>query len=328
MGRIDLSLACWDYDRVRPLMDGTVRPDGINLNLLPLVVEETFFRMLRFREFDAAELSMSSYTVSLARPDRPFIAIPVFPSRFFRHSSIYVNGDAGIRAPQDLIGRRIGAPEYQMTAPVWIRGILAEFYGVPSDSVTHVTGGEEQPGREEKLPITLPPNFRVERINGGQTLSAMLRDGEIDALVTARKPSSYDGQRVKRLFPDFQQVERDYWRQTGIFPIMHVIAIRRDVYEANRWIARALMKAFVEAQALTYEALKETAALKAMLPWFNAHVEDTLDLMGDDFWPYGLARNRTVIETFLRYHAEQGLSDGTLRPEDLFAPETLEDFVI
>jgi 4,5-dihydroxyphthalate decarboxylase len=328
MGKLDLSLACWDYDRVRPLMDGTVRPDGINLNFQPLVVEETFFRMLRFHEFDAAEMSMSSYLVTLTKPDRPFVAIPVFPSRYFRHSCIYINADSGIRVASDLVGKRVGAPEYQMTAPVWIRGILSDHYGVAPDSVTHVTGGAEQPGREEKLPIHLPPNFRVERINGGQTLSAMLRDGEIDALVTARKPSTYDGQRVRRLFPDYAQVERDYWRQTGIFPIMHVVAIRREVYEANRWVARALFKAFAAAQALTHEGLRETAALKGMLPWFNAHVEDTIDLMGDDFWPYGLARNRTVLETFLRYHAEQGLSDGTLRPEDMFARETLDDFVI
>ncbi|MBD3763438.1 MAG: ABC transporter substrate-binding protein [Rhodobacterales bacterium] len=327
MGKLDLSLACRDYDRVRPLMDGSVRPDGINLNFQPLVVEETFFRMLRYREFDAAELSMSSYTVSLTRPERPFVAIPVFPSRFFRHSCIYINADSGIREPRDLIGKRVGAPEYQMTAPVWIRGILSEHYGVPPDSMIHVTGGEEQPGRDQKVPIRLPANFRLERINGHQTLSAMLRDGEIDALVTARKPSTYDGQRVRRLFVDYPRVERDYWRQTGI-PIMHVVAIRREVYEANRWAARALMKAFVEAQALTYQGLRETAALKGMLPWFNAHVEDTVDLMGDDFWPYGLDRNRKVIETFLRYHAEQGLSDGTLTPEDLFAPETLEEFLI
>ena len=328
MAKLPLSLACWDYDRVRPLMDGCVRPDGIDLNFQPLVVEETFFRMLRYREFDAAEMSMSSYLVSLPKPERPSVAIPVFPSRFLRHSCIYVNAASGIRAPRDLIGKRVGAPEYQMTAPVWIRGILSEHHGVAPDSVIHVTGGEEQPGRDEKLPIRLPPNFTLERINGHQTLAAMLRDGEIDALVTARKPSTYDGQRVIRLFPDYQQVERDYWRQTGIFPIMHVVAIRREVYEANRWVARALMKAFVQAQALTYQGLREPAALKGMLPWFNAHVEDAVDLMGDDFWPYGLPKNRKVIETFLRYHAEQGLSDGTLTPEDMFAPETLEEFTI
>lgn len=328
MGKLSLSLACWDYDRVRPLMDGTVRVDGVDLNFQNLVVEETFFRMLRFHEFDASELSMSSYLMSLARPNPPFIAIPVFPSRFFRHSCIYVNAASGIRTPADLIGKRVGSPEFQMTAPVWIRGILAEHHGVPVHSVTHVTGGEETPGRDEKLPLALPPNFRLERINGDNTLAAMLRDGGIDALVTARKPSTYDGQRVVRLFPDYLAVERDYWRQTGIFPIMHVIAIRRDVYEANRWVARALYKAFVEAQAICHQGLRETAALKGMLPWFNAHVEDTIDLMGEDFWPYGLARNRTALDTFLRYHREQGLHDGVLTAEQMFAPETLEDFVI
>lgn len=328
MGKLALSLACWDYDRVRPLMDGTVRVDGVDLNFQNLVVEETFFRMLRFHEFDASELSMSSYLMSLARPNPRFIAIPVFPSRFFRHSCIYVNAASGIRAPADLIGKRVGSPEFQMTAPVWIRGILAEHHGVPVHSVTHVTGGEEAPGRDEKLPLALPPNFRLERINGDNTLAAMLRDGGIDALVTARKPSTYDGQRVVRLFPDYAAVERDYWRQTGIFPIMHVIVIRREVYEANRWVARALYKAFVEAQAICHQGLRETAALKGMLPWFNAHVEDTIDLMGEDFWPYGLARNRTALDTFLRYHREQGLHDGVLTAEQMFAPETLEDFVI
>lgn len=328
MPRLPLTLACWDYDRVRPLMDGTVRPDGIDLNLQPLVVEETFFRMLRHREFDASEMSLSSYVVSLSKPERPFVAIPVFPSRFFRHSCIYVNTKAGIREPCDLVGRRVGSPEYQMTAPVWIRGILAEHYGVPVDSYTHVTGGEEHPNRDEKLPIKLPSNFRLERIGPEDTLAAMLRDGRIDALVTARKPSTYNGEQVARLFPDHVPVERDYYRQTGIFPIMHVVAIRREVYETNRWVARALFKAFLEAQALTYRALRETAALKAMLPWANAALEEAEALMGRDFWPYGFSPNRNTLLTFLRYHHEQGLSDGTLRVEDLFAPETLEEFVI
>ena len=328
MSKLALSLACWDYDRVRPLMDGTVKPDGIDLNFHNLVVEETFFRMLRYREFGASELSMSSYLMSLTKPERPFIAIPVFPSRFFRHSCIYVNAKSGIEKPSDLIGKRVGSPEYQMTAPVWIRGILAEHYGVPVDSVIHVTGGEESPGREEKLPLNLPPNFRMEALTGEQTLAAMLRDGEIDALVTARKPSTFDGEKVVRLFPDYVSVEQQYWKDTGIFPIMHVIAIRREIYEQNRWVARALFKAFREAQEICYEGQRETAALKGMLPWFNAHVEDTISLMGQDFWPYGLGPNRKVLETFLRYHQMQGLSDGSITPEDMFAPETFEDFVI
>lgn len=330
MSKLKLSLGCWNYDRTRALMDGSVQPDGIDLNYLNMPVEETFFRMLRHQEFDAAEMSLSSYTVALSRPQPPFVAIPIFPSRFFRHSCIYVNADAGIREPKDLIGKRVGNPEYQMTAPVWIRGILSDHYGVPVDSVTYCTGGEEEPGRPEKLKLDLPDNIRVEPIGPTQTLSQMLLDGEIDALYTARMPSSFlrGGGRVKRLFENYVDVERQYFRDTGIFPIMHTVAIRREVYEANRWVAQSLYKAFAEAQRRTYADLQETAALKTMLPWLTAHLEDARKEMGNDFWPYGLDRNRKTLETFLRYHFEQGLSKRRLTPDELFAPESLESFKI
>jgi 4,5-dihydroxyphthalate decarboxylase len=330
MPKLRLSFACWNYDRMRALQDGTVQPDGIDLNFLNMPVEETFFRMLRHREFDVAEMSLSSYVVSLCSDARPFVAIPVFPSRFFRHSSIYVNTASGIREPADLIGRRVGNPEYQMTAPVWIRGILADEYGVPVDGVTYVCGGEEEPGRTEKLKLDLPPRFKVERIGPDQTLSQMLRIGEIDALYTARKPSSYEGPsgRVARLFEDFDEVERAYWRKTGIFPIMHTVVMRREVYEQNRWIAQSLLKAFRESQHLTYQDLQETAALKAMLPWLHAHIEEARREMGENYWAYGLDRNRDTIATFLRYHHEQGLSKRRLEPEELFAAETAEAFKI
>lgn len=330
MARLKLTLGCWNYDRTRALMDGSVVPDGIELNYLNMPVEETFFRMLRHREFDVAEMSLSSYAVSLFRTPQPFVAIPAFPSRFFRHSCIYVNAAAGIREPKDLIGRRVGNPEYQMTAPVWIRGILSDHYGVPVDSVTYLTGGEEQPGRSEKLELDLPPNIRVERIGPDQTLARMLLTGEIDALYTARMPSTFrsGGGRVKRLFENYVDVERDYYRHTGIFPAMHTVAIRRDVYDANRWVAQSLMKAFVEAQRRTYDDLYETAALKAMLPWLTAHVEQARAEMGEDFWPYGFEKNRAMLGTFLRYHHEQGLSKRLLEPEALFAPESLESFRI
>jgi len=330
MTKLKLSLGCWNYDRTRALMDGSVQPDGIDLNYLNMPVEETFFRMLRHREFDAAELSLSSYAVTRSNPDQPFIAIPVFPSRFFRHSCIYVNADAGIREPKDLIGKRIGTPEYQMTAPVWIRGILSDHYGVPVDSVSYYTGGVEETGRLEKVKLDLPPNIRVQPIGSTQTLSQMLLDGEIDALYTARMPSSFmtGGGRVKRLFENYVEVEKEYYRDTGIFPIMHTVAIRRDVYEANRWVAQSLNKAFVEAQRRTYEDLRETAALKSMLPWAGAQYEESCKAMGDDFWPYGLERNRKCLETFLRYHHEQGLSKRLLTPDELFAPEALDFFKI
>lgn len=330
MSRLKLTFGCWNYDRTRALMDGTVVPDGIDLNYLNMPVEETFFRMLRHKEFDVAELSLSSYSVSVSKSERPFVAIPVFPSRFFRHSCIYVNANSGIRNAKDLIGKRVGNPEYQMTAPVWIRGILSDHYGVPVDSVTYFTGGEEEPGRSEKVALDLPANIKVQPIGPEQTLSQMLRDGEIDALYTARMPSSFlnSGGKVKRLFEDYEQVERNYFKETGLFPIMHTVAIRRDVYEANRWIAQSLMKAFNEAQRLAYADLYETAALKTMLPWLTSHVEQVRHEMGDDYWPYGFEKNEAVLRTFLRYHHEQGLSKRLLEPRELFAPESLEAFKI
>lgn len=330
MARLPLTLACWDYDRTRALADGSIRPDGIDLNYLALPVEETFFRMLRHREFDAAEMSLSSYTVSLARDDPPFIAIPVFPSRFFRHASIFVSAKSGIREPKDLAGKRVGTPEYQMTAPVWIRGILQDEYGVDPASVEYMTGGEEEPGRDEKLALELPARFKVKRIGPRQTLSAMIAAGEIDALHTARAPSTFYSQpgAVRRLFDEYVEVERAYFRKTRIFPIMHTVVIRSDLYRAHPWIAQSLQKAFVLAQRKVYDDLSVTAALKTMLPWQIAHVEEARRELGEDWWAYGFAPNRHVLETFLRYHHEQGLSQRTLAPEALFAPEALESFRI
>jgi 4,5-dihydroxyphthalate decarboxylase len=330
MARLPLTLACWDYDRCQALINGTVVPDGIDLNFLNLVVEETFFRMLRYREFDAAEMSLSSYVVSLSRDDPPFIAIPVFPSRFFRHSCIFVSSTSGIERPADLAGKRIGVPEYQMTAPVWIRGILEDEYGVDPVSCAYFSGGEEEPGREEKLKLDLPKEFSLTPIPKDKTLSQMLADGELDALHAARAPSTLYSRPndVRRLFPDSPTVERAYFAKTGIFPIMHVIALRRDVYEANRWIATSLFKAFERAKQLTYDGLIVSAAAKTMLPWQIAQVEQVRRDMGEDWWPYGLARNRHVLETFLRYHHRQGLSRRLVGVDELFAPECLEAFKI
>ncbi|GAC1422164.1 MAG: ABC transporter substrate-binding protein [Candidatus Velthaea sp.] len=329
MGKLRLSLACWDYDRTRALADGRVSAEGIDLVYQSLPVEETFFRMARFREFDVAEMSLSSYLVSKFRDD-PFVAIPIFPSRFFRHSCIYVNERSGIREPQDLIGKTVGVPEYQMTAPAWIRGILSDEYGVPVESARYRSGGEEQPNREEKLRLDLPARIDLQPIGPGQTLSNMLESGEIDALHTARMPSCYARRApgVKRLFEDYVPVERAYYEKTGIFPIMHTVVIRRELYERDRWIAMALAKAFARAQAIAYADLRETAALKTMLPWSVAEAERTRALMGDDFWPYGFAANEKTLDVFTRYSFEQGLSKRKLAARELFAPETLETFVI
>jgi len=330
MSKLRLTLACWNYDRTRALMEDRIRIEGIELNYLNLVVEETFFRMMRHQEFDVAEMSLSSYTLSLFRDPAPFIAIPVFPSRAFRHSGIFVNADAGIREPRDLIGKRVGNPEYQLTANVWIRGILADEYGVPAESVAYFRGGQEHPGRIEKAAITLPEGIRLQDIPADQTLAKMLETGAIDALYAPRAPSTLgDGTgKVRHLFPDYASVEREYYRKTKIFPIMHVIAIRREIYEKNPWVAQSLYKAFAAAQKEVYADFHEFAALKYMLPWLIPHVEETERLMGRDFWPYGYHPNVHTLETFLRYSREQGLSPRQLQPKELFAPETLESFKI
>ncbi len=330
MSKLRLTFACWNYDRTRALLEGRVQPDGIDLNYLNLPVEETFFRMLRYQEFDVAEMSLSSYVMSLFKPGPPFVAIPVFPSRSFRHSCIYINTASGISEPRDLIGKKVGSPEFQLTAPVWIRGIMADEYGVPVNSVTYYAGGQEEPGRPEKLALELPKDIRLEKIGADETLSSMLATGEIDALYTPRIPSSfYDANgRVRRLFGNFAEVERDYFRRTRIFPIMHTVVIRREIYDHNRWIAQSLFKAFRDAQNEAYRDLIETAALKVMLPWLPEHIEETRREMGNEFWPYGLEPNRHILGTFLRYSHEQGLSKRLLEPEHLFVPEIQESFKI
>jgi len=330
MPALRLTLACWDYDRTRALMDGTVAPDGIELVYLNQQVEETFFRMLRYREFDCSEMSLSSYVASLQAENPPFVAIPVFPSRYFRHSCIFVSAKSGIRKPEELKGRRIGVPEYQMTAPVWIRGILSDDHGVKVTDVEHYSGGEEEPGRDEKLKLNLPAEIKLRRIGPEQTLSRMLADGELDALVTARSPSTFhrEPDKVKRLFPNYVEVEKDYYRRTKIFPTMHTVVIRRDVYEKNPWVAQSLYKAFVEAKAKAYALYDQTAALPAMVPWLVAELEEARREMGEDWWPYGLEPNRKVLETFLRYHHEQGLSQRRFAPDELFARETLKSFKV
>jgi len=328
MTRHNLTFACGDYDRTRALEDGSIRPDGIDLTYLRLPVEETFFRMLRHREFDVAEMSLSTYVATLDADPRPFVALPVFTSRMFRHGAVYVNADSGIRTPADLRGKRIGSPEFQLTAGVWVRGILAEHHGVPVDSVTYYTGGQETPGRIEKGAVETDLDIRP--IPAGATLSQMLADGELDALQTPRVPSPFSAgdRRVRRLFDDVVTVERDYYAATGIFPIMHVVVLRSDVYERHRWMAQSLYKACVAARDDAYRRVYDSSALRFMEPWLIQHIEQSRELLGNDFWSYGLSSNEKVLDVFLRYHHEQGLSKQRYEPADLFAPETAEAFVI
>lgn len=324
-----LTLACWDYDRTAALADGRVRPEGVDLTYLSLPIEEIFFRMARFHEFDAAELSLSSYVVSLDHGS-PFTAIPVFPSRSFRHNGIYVNAHSGIESPPDLAGRVVGVPEYQLTAVVWIRGILADFYDVPVASVTYRTGGLHSPGRQEKLAVD-PPGVAIEAIGRNDTLDDMLASGKIDALYTPRTPAPFlrGDPAVRRLFPDSAAAEAEYFRATGIFPIMHTVVLRTDLYQGARWLARSLFKACTDAKRLAETRLEETAALPSMLPWSYQEAHRVRALMGQDFWPYGVTDNELALRTFLRYMHEQGLASRRYEPQDLFAPETAADgFVI
>ncbi len=327
---LPVTLACWDYDRTQALRNGSVRPEGIDLTYLSLPVEETFFRMLRHRSFDAAEMSLSSYVMTLGEEEPPFVAIPVFPSRAFRHSCIFINADSGISRPEDLAGRTVGIPEYQMTAAVWMRGILAEHHEVPVASVRYRTGGLEEPGRPEKLALDLGPDIDIAPIASDATLSALLASGEIDALYTTRAPSCFDphGGAVKRLWEDSRGAEVAYFERTGIFPIMHVVGLRRELHERHPWIAVELQKAFLRSLALTAADLTQTSALMHMLPWLVQEVEATRAVMGQDFWSYGVDANRTVLETFLRYSHDQGLASRLFQPEELFVPATLERFVI
>lgn len=325
MADIPISLACWDYDRMLALKDGTVKPEGVQLTFLPMMMPEPAFRMLRYKEFHAAEMSLSWYARTVLWERRPFIAIPVFPSRMFRHSCVYMNVNSGIRNAGDLVGKRVGCPEYQMTAAVWIKGILADRHGVPVDSVEYFTGGLEQSGRSE-IPMNLPERISVSSIGADKTLSAMLEAGEIDALYTAHMPSTFrDGTgTVQRLWPDPGAVERQYFAETGIFPIMHVIVIRWDSYMTNRWLAMSLLKAFEEAKRRAYAALYETTALKYMIPFLTEWAESSRRLMGDDPFSYGLRGNEKTLATFLRYSFEQGLCERLIEPNELFAAETME----
>lgn len=328
MSRLHLTFACGDYDRTRALEDGSVRADGIDLTYLRLPVEETFFRMLRHREFDVAEMSLSTYVATLDRDPRPFVALPVFTSRMFRHGGIYINANAGIGRPEDLRGKRVGSPEFQLTACVWIRGILAEHHGVPIDSVAYYTGGQETPGRVEKGKVDT--GLDVRPIPAGRTLARMLADGEIDALYTPRVPSPFRDRdpRVTRLFDDVVTTEKEYFAATRIFPIMHVVVIRRDLYERHRWVAQSLYKACLAARDDAYSRIYDSSALRFMEPWLIQHLEDAKQLLGQDYWSYGLGENEKTLDVFLRYHHEQGLSRTRYGAADLFAPETSEAFVI
>lgn len=330
MTSLEITLACGDYDRTRALWDGRVAVEGVDLTYLRLEPEEIFWRMLRHQEFDAAEMSLAMYATSRSRGSSPFVAIPVFPSRCFRHSAIFVNAEAGIEQPSDLAGRRVGVVEYQITAAVWVRGTLQREYGVLPEQIAWITGGQERPDREAKVPLRPLPAVSIERAPAGQTLNDMLRNGEIDALVAARPPSSFlaGDPRVRRLFSDVRSVESDYFRRTGVFPIMHTVVIKEAIYQEHPWLAQSLYKAFGEAKALCLGTIANVAALPYTLPWMTTDVEEMFALMGDDPWPYGVEANRTTLQTLAEDLYAQGLAEQPIDVDALFAPSTLSSYTV
>lgn len=326
MPKLELSIAVGDYDRIRALIDGTVAIDGVAPVLMTLEPEEIFFRSFRHAEFDIAELSLSSFTVRTARGDNPYVGVPVYPSRAFRHSGVYIRTDRGIHAPADLRGRKVGLAEYQLTANVWIRAFLEDEFGVEPASVHWVRGGLEQPGRPEKIPISLPPGVTVTEAPAGRSLSELLLAGEIDAVIGPRTPSAMTAANapIGWLFQDPRRAAMESYRRTQIFPIMHVIGIRRTLVEQHPWLPAAVFKAFEEAKAIAFARLADTSASKVMLPFVDQQLREAEDLMGRDFWPYGVDRNRRCLEYFLEQHHKQGLSGRLVAIAELFYPSTFE----
>lgn len=326
---LELSIAVGDYDRMRPLTDGAVPIDGVTPRFLLLSPEEMFFRAFRHTDFDVCELSLSSFAVRTARGDNPYIGIPVFPSRAFRHSAIIVRTDRGIRAPSDLIGRRLGTPEYQLTACVWARALLQDEYAVRPEQITWVRGGLEDTGRQEKIRLNLPPGVRIEDAPPHRTLSALLAAGEIDGIVSPRFPSCFErGEpHVGWLFDDPQREAEAWFDRTGIFPIMHVIGIRRPLVEKHPWLPATLLKAFDASKARALEHLSDVSASKVTLPFVEAQLMRARTRMGADFWSYGWDEaNRRTLDLFLRHHHEQGLSQRRLSAGELFHAAAMETY--
>jgi 4,5-dihydroxyphthalate decarboxylase len=315
-------VAIGNYDRARPLFDGAVQIDGVDPVFMQLPPEEIFFRAFRTIDFDICELSMSSFTVKTALGDCPYVGVPAFVSRAFRHNSIYVRKDR-IKTPADLKGKRVGLPEYQLTACVWARAILEDDHGVKPSDIIWVRGGIDDPSRPEKITIKLPPGVRLENAPEGKTISQLLEDGEIDAFIAPRVPrlASKQNPNIGWLFPDPIAAGKDYYKRTGIFPIMHLIAIRRPVLEQHPWIAMNLFKMFDEAKRRCLNRLRDFTCARIPLPWAAAIAEEIAAGYGPDPYPYGIEESRPTIEAFCRYAHDQGVTHRRMTVEDLFPRE-------
>jgi len=327
MAKLELSFAVGDYDRTRALIDGAVQIDGVDPVFMTLVPEEIFFRAFRAAEFDVCEMSLSSYTVKTAQGNSPYIAVPAFVSRAFRHTSVYVRTDR-IKNPQDLKGRKVGVPEYQLTANVWARAFLEDDYGVKRADIHWIRGGIEHAGRPEKISVNLPAGVRLDNAPEGATISALLEQGEIDGFIAPRPPILVEQghPHIGWLFSDPVAVAKDYFKRTGFFPIMHVVGIRRTLAERHPWLPSAVFKAFEQAKDAGLKKLSDTSATKATLPFVEERLAEARALMGHDFWSYGVEANRKVLDYFLAQHHLEGLSPRRVSVDELFHPATYETF--
>jgi 4,5-dihydroxyphthalate decarboxylase len=310
--KLKLTLACGRYDRTQPLIDGRVEPEGVDLTFIPLRPGETFWRMLNHEEFDVSEMSLSSYTILRSEGDTRFIAIPVFPSRVFRHSAVYLRADSSIEKPQDLKGKRIGVADYQMTAAVWVRGFLMNDYGVKPEDVNWVIG---RPVRT----IKPPEGIRCEFMPRETALEAMLERGEIDALASVMIPKTL-GTTVRRLFANPRQVERDYYERTRIFPIMHTFVLKTRLYEQNPWLAVSFYRAFSRARDIAYHWMYDTDALTVSLPWVIGELEATRKIFGPQIWDYSIEGSRPTLEALVTHLDQQKLTRRRMSVEELFVP--------
>jgi 4,5-dihydroxyphthalate decarboxylase len=331
MTDLSLTLAIEDYDHVRALMTGEIKPKGIDLTCLQFQVEETFFRFANAYEWEVSELSLAKFCSLRSQDNSPIVGIPVFISRMFRHSAFYIRSDGKIKTSDDLKGCRIGVPEWTQTATVYARGWLHHEGGAKLDEVEWVQGGVNQPGRLEMGKTKVPEGVSITPVSD-RSLSGMLLNGELDAVISARPPDVFlsgDG-RLQRLMPDHREIELNYFRKTGVYPIMHTIAIKRDVYERNPWIAVNLMTAFEEAKEKMVERMSDINVSRIPLPWLPDTFQKTkAEFFPDcDYWPYGIEGSRTTLETFLAYCDEQGVTHKKMTPEDLFVPETLKSFKV
>ena len=320
-----ISLACEQYDRVQAIFDGRVKIEGCEVTAVPLSAEECFHRAFNGAEFDVSELSASSTMMTTARGECPYVALPAFVSKCFRHSSIYIRNDRGIRTPQDLVGKRIGMPEYQMTACLWARGILEDEYGVRPKDIQWFTGGQDEPGRKERSRLTVDKSVSITPIGPTQTLTRMLDTGELDGVITARAPSNLGvNSKVGRLFENYRAVEQAYFKKTGIFPIMHLIGVRKSLVEANPWLAVSVFKAFVAAKEIALRSLRDPGVNFVTLPWVHGEIANAETNLTKDFWSYGVHANRANIEAMMRYSHTQGLAQRSMTAEELFHPGTHE----